>query len=276
MMSLETSYFRCCTAFRLGRKPHSRSWPSSFSERFWVNAGDGAGGIRTVSAAQKGYQAKATSQNYGLLGGVWPNLALWVAKAAADQGFPDLSLKALRGTWLLTERDDPAHCHVVPAELPEYFNGDDLIQVGQPRSTFLHGIYIWAALEGLLELSPRPDALQVNPSLPAGWNWIAVSRLPYRGFPLSLIADRQTKTLFTTVRVESTWDQVEVPDRLQQQYSFQSEQSAFWMVVSTKNGNEVLAASDQSVQGKLVERRTGRVVAELSIPAGGMVRKKLE
>jgi glycogen debranching enzyme len=247
-----------------------------FSERFWVDARDGAGGIRTVSAAEKGYQAKATPQNYGLLGGVWPNLALWVAKAAADQGFPDLSLKALRGTWLLTERDDPVRYNVVPAELPEYFNGDDLVQVGQPRSTFLHGIYIWATLEGLLGLSPRPDALNVNPSLPAGWNWIAVSRLPYRGFPLSLIADRQTKTIFTTVRVETSWNQVEVSERLQQQYSFQSESSAFWLVISTQNRNDVLAASDQSVQGKLVEKKTGRVVAELSIPAGGMVRKKLE
>ncbi len=247
-----------------------------FSERFWVNASDGAGGIRTVSAAQKGYQAKATSQNYGLLGGVWPNLALWVAKAAADQGFPDLTLKALRGTWLLTEREDPARYNVVPAELPEYFNGDDLVQVGQPRSTFLHGIYIWAALEGLLGLSPRPNVLQVNPSLPTGWNWIAVSQLPYRGFPLSLFADRQTKTLFTTVRVETSWNQVEVQYGLQQQYSFQPEQTAFWMVVPSQNGNEVIAASDQSVQGKLVERKTGRVVAVLSLPAGGMVRKKLE
>ena len=247
-----------------------------FSERFWLNASDGAGGIRTVSAAQKGYQAKATSQNYGLLGGVWPNLALWAAKAAADQGFPDLSLKALRGTWLLTERDDPARYNVVPAELPEYFNGDDLVQVGQPRSTFLHGIYVWAALEGLLGLSPHPDALHVNPALPTGWDWIAVSHLPYRGFPLSLFADRQTKTLFTTVRVVTSWNQVEVPERLQQQYSFQSEQNAFWMVVPVKNGNEVFVASDQAVQGKLVERKTGRVVAEMSLPAGGTVRKKLE
>ena len=247
-----------------------------FSERFWANASDGAGGIRTVSAAQEGYQAKATSQNYGLLGGVWPNLALWVAKAAADQGFPDLSLKALQGTWLLTERDNPARYNVVPAELPEYFNGDDLVQIGQPRSTFLHGIYIWAALEGLLGLSPHPDALHVNPSLPAGWNWIAVSQLPYRGFPLTLFADRQTKTLFTTARVESSWNQVAVPEQLQQQYSFQSEQNAFWMIISTKSGNEVLAASDEPVQGKLIERETGRVVSELSIPAGGMVRKKLE
>jgi glycogen debranching enzyme len=247
-----------------------------FSERFWANASNGAGGIRTVSAAQKGYQAKATPQNYGLLGGVWPNLALWVAKAAADQGFPDLCLKGLRGTWLRTERDDPARYNVVPAELPEYFNGDDLVQIGQPRSTFLHGIYIWAAVEGLLGLSPHPDVLQVNPSLPPGWNWIAVSQLPYRGFPLTLFADRQTKTLFTTVRVETSWNQVEVQERLQHEYSFQSEQNAFWMVISSQNGKEILAASDQPVHGRLVEQKTGHVAAELTIPAGGMVRKKLE
>ena len=48
------------------------------------------------------------------------------------------------------------------------------------------------------------------------------------------------------------------------------------MVVPVKNGNEVFVASDQTVQGKLVERKTGRVVAEMSLPAGGTVRKKLE
>jgi len=72
---------------------------------------------------------------------------------------------------------------------------------------------------------------------------------PLSGFPLSLFADRQTKTLFTTVRVETSWNQVEVPDRLQHEYSFQPEHDAFWMVVSTKNGSEVLAASDQAIQG---------------------------
>jgi len=185
-------------------------------------------------------------------------------------------LRLCEGPGFLPNATIQLRYNVVPAELPEYFNGDDLVQVGQPRSTFLHGIYIWAALEGLLGLSPHPDVLHVNPALPTGWDWIAVSHLPYRGFPLSLFADRQTKTLFTTFRVVTSWNQVEVPERLQQQYSFQSEQNAFWMVVPVKNGNEVFVASDQAVQGKLVERKTGRVVAEMSLPAGGTVRKKLE
>jgi len=187
-----------------------------------------------------------------------------------------LSLKALRGTLLLTEREDPARYNVVPGELPEYFNGDDLVQVGQPRSTFLHGIFIWAALEGFLGLAPRPEGLRVNPSMPAGWDWIALSNMPYRGFPLSLLADRRTKTLFTTARVETSWNQVEVSELLQRHYAFQAEKSAFWIVISSKKGNEVIAASDQAVQGKLVEQKTGRLLAEVSIPAGGMVRKKLE
>jgi len=68
-----------------------------FSERFWINASDGAGGIRTVSTASGGISSQS---DFPKLTDYWvefgPNLALWVAKAAADQGFPDLSLKALR------------------------------------------------------------------------------------------------------------------------------------------------------------------------------------
>ncbi|BCX05949.1 MAG: hypothetical protein KatS3mg053_3887 [Candidatus Roseilinea sp.] len=119
-----------------------------FGERFWVGLPNGGGGIRTVSAAEHNYHPDADVASYGLLGGVWPNLALWAAKAAADHGLANLSLKALRGTTLLSEPEDPAHYNVVPGQLPEYFNGHDLVQRGQPRSTFLFGIYIWPPSKG--------------------------------------------------------------------------------------------------------------------------------
>ena len=86
------------------------------------------GGIRTVSSSKRGYEATGTPDNHGLLDGVWPNLALWAGKAAAAQGLPDLTVKALHDTFLLSEREDAAHYNVVPGEFPEYFNGDDLRQ----------------------------------------------------------------------------------------------------------------------------------------------------
>lgn len=254
-----------------------------FSERFWASTGDGAGGIRTVSSAQGGkwgYQAKAKAPgtdpnwNYGLLGGVWPNLAMWAARAAAAQGLPHLSLKALRGTFRLSERENPASYNVVPGEFSGYCNGDDLVQQEMPLSPFLPGIFIWSSLGSFLGLSPHPGRLEVNPALPQGWNWAAVSNMPYRGQPISILASREEHTLYTTAPVKTEWRQVLVPHSLQERFSFQPQGQAFWLVIPSGKGHEVLAASAGATSAKLIERGSGRVLLELSIPAGGILRKK--
>ena len=246
-----------------------------FSDRFWAGNPHGAGGIRTVSSAQTGYQAKATTDNYGLLGGVWPNLALWAGRAAAAQGLPDLTLRALRGTFLLSEPEDPIRCNVVPGEFPEYFNGDDLVQKGMPLSPFVPGIFIWSALEGFLGLSLHPAGLHVNPILPREWKWVAVSNMPYRGRPFTMLAVPAEHKLYSTARVKSDWDQVVLPEALQEKFSFASDQPAFWLVVPQGKGYALLAASDVATTGKLIERRTQRVLLELPIPRGGLVRRQL-
>jgi len=243
-----------------------------FSDRFWAGSPDGAGGIRTVSSAQAGYEATATPDNYGLLGGVWPNLALWAGRAAATQGLPDLTLRALRGTFLLCEPEDPIHCNVVPGEFSEYFNGDDLVQQGMPLSPFVPGIFIWSALEGCLGLSPHAAGVRVNPVLPREWKWMAVSDMPYRGRPLTMLAVPAEHKLYTTIRVESDWDQVALPP-WQEEFSFTSHQPVFWLV--SGRDHTLLAASHVAATGKLIERRTGRVLLEISIPAGGLVRRQL-
>ena len=161
-----------------------------FSERFWASTHDGAGGIRTVSAAQGGkwgYQAKALppgsdpNWNYGLLGGVWPNLAMWAARAAASQGWPEHSLKALRATYLLNERENPAHYNVVPGEFNGYCNGDDLIHKEMPLRSFLPGIFFWASMESFMGITPHATGISVNPTFPKRWKWAAISAMPYRG-----------------------------------------------------------------------------------------------
>ncbi|MBS0631954.1 MAG: hypothetical protein JSS11_08580 [Verrucomicrobia bacterium] len=242
-----------------------------FNERFWLGLPSEAGGIRTISSADPGYIAKADPATYGLQGGVWPNLALWSARAASDAGLPELIVKALRATRLLGDRADFERANVTPGEFPEYYNGDDLVQRGCPRSTFIHGSYLWAAWEGFLGLTPRADVLEVNPVLPAGWDWTALSNIPYRGGPLTLLAERRTKTLYTTARVKTKWKQVVVPAALQDDYRLESETPVFWLVTP----REVLAASDAAASAKLVSRATGKVVAQLTIPAGKLVRKKL-
>jgi glycogen debranching enzyme len=254
-----------------------------FGDRFWASTSDGAGGIRTVSSAQGGkwgYQAKAKAPgtdphwNYGLLGGVWPNLAMWAARAAAAQGLPNLSLKALRGTFLLSESEDPASFNVVPGEFSGYRNGDDLVQQEMPLSSFLPGIFIWSSLESFPGISPHPRGLEVNPVLPDGWTWVAVSNMPYRGRSISMLASRENHTLYTTLPVETKWNQVLVPDSLQQKFSFQPEGQAFWLVVPTEQGYQILAASAVAITGRLIDEATGHVVVELSFPPGGFVRKR--
>jgi len=241
-----------------------------FDERFWLASPTGAGGMRTISSAQKGYQSKADPGTYGLQGGVWPNLALWAARAASDAGLPDLIVKALRSTRLLADRPDFDQVNVTPGEFPEYFNGDDLIQRGAPRSTFIHGSYLWAAWEGFLGLTPRASGLEVNPVLPANWEWAALSQLPFRGAPLTLLAVSKTRTLYTTARVKTKWKQVVVSAALQERYRLESDAPVFWLVT----GKEVLAASDAAATARLIERRSGRVIASLTIPAGKLVRVK--
>src|SRR5581483_5327147 len=110
--------------------------------------------------------------------------------------------KALHGTFLLSERADAKNFNVVPGEFPEYFNGDDLKQRGMPLSPFVPGIYLWCGLEGLAGIEPTPSALRVEPSIPQGWDWIGFSELPYRGYPLTVLADAKDHTLYTTERVE--------------------------------------------------------------------------
>ncbi len=246
-----------------------------FGTEFWVESPSGAGGIRTVRPDQPGATQRAEPGNYGLTGGVWPNLALWAARAASDARRPDLVLKALRGTLLLADREDFERYNVTPGEFPEYFNGDDLVQRGNSRSTFIHGSYIWAAIEGLMGITPHADGIDVNPVLPDGWGWIALSNVPYRGYPLSILAVAETRTLYTTTRVNSDWKQVMVALAKQEEFELRADGPVFWMVVLGAQAEEILAASDDAAAGRLIHRQTGRPVAEFEIPAKGLIRRPL-
>ncbi len=246
-----------------------------FNGDFWASTKEGAGGLRTVSPAEPEYRPRANAGNYGLLGGVWPNLALWAGKAAATVGLPELTLKGLKGTLLLTEPSDPAAYNVVPGEFPEYFNGDDLVQRGMPLSPFVPGIYIWDTLEGIMGIVPRPAGLEVNPALPTTWKWASVTDLHYRGLPLSVLAVAEEKTLYTTAHVESKWHQIVAPESLQRRYVYEGSPETVWMVIPSKKGRELVAASPVSTSGKLLERGTGRVLLVVSIGAGNVIRENI-
>ncbi len=247
-----------------------------FSDRYFVKVPGGAGGFRSVSSAEKEYQPRADPGNYGLLGGVWPNLAIWIARAAAMRSRPDLALEALRATALITELPNPGEYNVVPGEFPEYFNGDDLKQRGMPLSSFVPGIFIWSSLESFLGISPHPAALEVNPVLPAEWGWVAAARIPYRGASLSLLAVRDAQTLYTTAPVSTKWKTVRAPADLQDRFRFEPEAETFGLVLAATEGSlEVIAASSAATEVKVVERRTSREVSHFPLAVGAIVRKRL-
>ena len=104
---------------------------------------------------------------------------------------------------------------------------------------------------------------------------MALSKMPYRGNPLTILALPKDHVLYTTAKVESSWKQIPVPESLQGKYRLVSDTPVFWLVVPAAGGNEVFAASAAAATGKLVDINTGRVVAEVSIPAKGFVREKL-
>ncbi|HLI33979.1 MAG TPA: glycosyl hydrolase family 65 protein [Terriglobia bacterium] len=145
-----------------------------------------------------------------------------------------------------------------------------------PLSPFVPGIYIWTALEGLVGISPYPTALRVDPVLPRGWDWMAVSNLPYRGNPLTILVDGKNHILYTTAPVESAWKHKVVPESLQKKFIFVSEKPAFELMVSKDGHLEVLAASAEAVTAKVVDRETRRVIRQFSISAGNLVEVGLQ
>ena len=122
---------------------------------------------------------------------------------------------------------------------------------------------------------PRSSELEVNPAMPRSWQWIAVSDLSYRGFPLTLLAVRDNKVLYTTAPVVSKWRQIVVPETLQHRYSFEGSPETFWMVIPSGQERELLAAAPTATTGRLVERETGRILLQVSIGAGELVRKTI-
>lgn len=247
-----------------------------FSDRFFAATPDGAGGFRTIGSDDKEYQPRSDPGNYGLLGGVWPNLGLWIARAAAFRQRPDLALKALRASAQITEMPDPRAYNVVPGEFPEYFNGDDLKQRGMPLSSFVPGIFVWSSLESFLGITPHPAGIEVNPVLPENWRWAAASRIPYRGAPLSLLAIAEGKVLYTTAAVHTTWRTVRVPAELQDRFRFEPPGEAFALVLpAAAGGLEALAASPAATELRVLDRRTGRELSRFAVPAGGVARQSL-
>lgn len=243
-----------------------------FGRRFLVTGPGGAAGFRTLSSEDKEYRPKG----YSLLGSVWPNVGLWIARAAAQQHRPDLALEALRGTALIAEMPDPGASGVVPGEFPECFDGEALRRQGEFSSPFVYGTFIWSSLESFLGLTPGPQGLTVEPELPKDWDWVGVSRIPYHGVPLTLLAVRKGMTLYSTAPVTTKWRTVIAPEELQERYQFEPKEDVVGLLLPRKGGGmDVIVGSSAATQVRIVDRVTKHEAGRFPIAAGGITRREL-
>ena len=157
-------------------------------------------GIHTVSRSEAEYDP---AYGYGLLGGLWPNLTAWVAYAGRAT-YPDRLVAMMQHLYALCEPSDPhAGGNLVPGEFPEWFHGETYQSRGMAMSPWMPPTYLWLGLEGLLGLQPTPGGLHANPHLPAGWGWIGLRNLPYRGRRISLFAC--DGRIYSSTPLESGW-----------------------------------------------------------------------
>jgi hypothetical protein len=135
-------------------------------------------GARTVHPMESNYDPEF---GYQLVGGVWPNLTAWIS-FCHRKDHPDLLVEGMTNIYKGCEPKNPADAgKVVPGEFPERFHGERNVSLGMPLSPWTPPTYLWLGIEGLLGVTPTLSDLELNPSIPDSWEWIAVRNLLYRG-----------------------------------------------------------------------------------------------
>lgn len=144
-----------------------------FAPDFWTEHG-----LRTVSTQDPDHDPR---HGYGLLGGVWPNVTLWLAMAAASYA-PERSVEVLRLVARQIEPPVPAQRgRVTPGEFPEWFDGVTGESLGMVMSPWVPPTFVWVMLEGVVGLTPARDGLRLSHPLPASLGHVCLSGLPFRG-----------------------------------------------------------------------------------------------
>lgn len=147
-------------------------------DRLWAPDFWNESGMRTLPSSDAKYEPR---KNFGALGGVWPNLTLWYAAAAAPY-YPDRALKAIElVAKTVAESLD---------EFPEYFDGDTGVPLGMALSPWVAPTFIWAVLEGLLGLRWRDGQISFSPNWPALWDTCTLTNLPTARQSLSQVISR--------------------------------------------------------------------------------------
>ena len=167
-------------------------------------------GLRTVSRLSPDYMPY---RDVGLIGGVWPGLSFWYARAAA-RIYPDAMAQNLKQSYAQYLRD-PKIFNTVPGQFSEWFDGESLINRGMRLSPWEPPRFLWAAITGACGLSVDGNAAgyRVAPLMPSGWTWLGVRRLMLadREIAYFVVRSRGKFSFFATGPIEAD-GQIEIYD----------------------------------------------------------------
>ena len=116
---------------------------------------------------------------------------------------------------------NPRTSYTVPGEFGDGYYSDSLRRPpwsSSPLGPYIAGTFVRSSLESFLGLTPRPEGLRLSPKLPARWDWVAASDIPYAGAPLTLLALHRTHTVYATAPVSTDWKMINVPAALQDRF----------------------------------------------------------
>ncbi len=209
-----------------------------YTPMFWTPYGS-----RTVAVGEHNYDPEFGIR---LVGGIWPNLTVWVAYANRAM-YPDRLVEGMRNAYRICEVAEPKkYRNLVPGEFPECLHGENFQSRGMALSPWMPPTYLWLAVEGLMGIEPTVDGLRVAPHLESGWTWAAAHKVPYAGKLVSLFL--HDGTVYTNHAAETDWPQ-KVYD---EDVSHLVRSNAFAMALRSEGGRAaVLVCADAPSQVEL-------------------------
>jgi hypothetical protein len=157
-------------------------------------------GLRTISTADAWY---FPSHGFGLLGGVWPDLTLWVVVALARNGLHQEAVQWLEAIYAAMEAG--ASRNTVPGQFAEWFDGGSLTNRGMYLSPWTGPKYLWAVAETVCGLDGYKTSGRAHfaPCIPLGWEWTAAVRVHWGGRRCTYVIDVGGSTIFGDLRQAS-------------------------------------------------------------------------
>jgi glycogen debranching enzyme len=165
---------------------------------FWTEFG-----VRTVVPEDPQFDPDAS---YQLVGGVWPNLTAWVAYGLRSS-HPEKVAEAMANIYRISEMPRPVDWgYVVPGQFPERLHGTDFRSRGMTLSPWTPPTFVWLGIEGLLGVKCTWETFELNPAIPATWEWVAVKDLQVHGAAVTaflfegiLYATREVKSVHKVI-----------------------------------------------------------------------------